>query len=264
MMRSISFGTRILVLVPHPDDEVVACSATIGRAQAAGSTVFAAYLTHGCVPLKQLWPWQRKRHAEQIQQRHEEARLVAQRLGITPAFWSRRPARHLWRQLPQVLGEVLHLIEKHQIDQIWVPAYEGGNADHDGLNAVGAQLATMVSVLEFAEYNWFGGTSNSHRFPYPTPETITLELTPEERTTKVECLALYASEQRTLSYVETQRESFRRLVDYDYQKPPHPGLLWYMRFQWVPFHHPGVDRARQSQVSRMIRAFQHTISAVRR
>ena len=41
------FGQRILILVPHPDDEVVAGCAAIGRAQAAGAKIFALYLTHG-------------------------------------------------------------------------------------------------------------------------------------------------------------------------------------------------------------------------
>lgn len=250
------FGQRILILVPHPDDEVVACSATIARAQAYGATIYATYLTHGCVAQSVVWPWQKNSHQQKIIRRVQEAQHVAQQLGIQPAAWSKRPARYLWRQLPQVCDEVLATIERYQIDQIWVPAYEGGNADHDALNALGSYLSVMVSVLEFAEYNWLGGHSNSHHFPYPTPETISFELTPEERATKAALLALYASEKRNLSYVETMRESFRPLTHYDYQKPAHPGLLWYMRFQWVPFHHPDIDRTKPTQVSRAIQAFQ--------
>lgn len=258
------FGQRILLLVPHPDDEVVACAATIGRARAEGATCFAAYLTTGCVSTSLVWPWQRKTHDAKIAQRRQEAEAVAQRLGITPVLWSERPARFLWRFLPQVLEETLQLIEQHQIDQVWVPAYEGGNADHDGLNAVGAHLSTIVSVLEFAEYNWLNGQCQANRFPYPTPETIAFALAPEERTFKTQLLAHYASERRNLSYVATERETFRTLISYDYSRPPHPGLLWYRRFQWVPFHHPDVDRTRDVQVSRAIGALLESTGAAQR
>ena len=101
------------------------------------------------------------------------------------------------------------------------------------------------------------GRNNSQRFPYPNDATVSFNLTPEERALKAACLALYASEKRNLNYVETERESFRPITEYDYARPPHPGLLWYMRFQWVPFRHPGVDRTRQAQVSRAIQAFQN-------
>lgn len=258
------FGQRILLLVPHPDDEVVACSATIGRAQTEGATLFAAYLTTGCVSHSLVWPWQRKSHSAKIIARRQEAERVALALNITPVFWSERPARFLWRFLPQVLEEALQLIEQHQIDQVWVPAYEGGNADHDGLNAIGAHLSTIVSVLEFAEYNWLHGACQNNRFPYPTPETIALALAPEERLHKTQQLALYASERRNLSYVSVERESFRPLISYDYSRPPHPGLLWYRRFQWVPFHHPDVDRTRDVQVSRAIGALLDATGAAQR
>lgn len=261
MTAPVGFGTRILLLVPHPDDEVVAYCAAIGRARAAGASFFAAYLTNGCVATGHVWPWQRQKQRRKITQRHQEARQVAAMLGITPVFWSKRPARHLWRQLPKTLAEILPLIEQHQINQVWVPAYEGGNADHDGLNAIGAHLATMVSVLEFAEYNWLGGRCNSQSFPYPTPDTVYLDLSPAERELKIACLARYRSEQHNLSYVGTERESFRPLIAYDYQQPPHPGLLWYMRFQWVPFHHPGVDRTTHQQISRAILAFQQSLNS---
>lgn len=261
---SALFGQRILLLVPHPDDEVVACAATIRRAQAEGATLFAAYLTTGCVSASIVWPWQRTAHASKVATRRQEAEKVALALGITPVLWSERPARFLWRCLPQVLEEALQLIEQHSIDQVWVPAYEGGNADHDGLNAVGANLSTIVSVLEFAEYNWLNGCCQNNRFPAPTPDTLTFDLTPEERAVKQQLLGLYASERRNLSYVATTRESFRPLASYDYSRPPHPGLLWYRRFQWVPFHHPDVDRTRDVQVSRAIGALQETTGVSKR
>ena len=251
----MTFGRRILVLVPHPDDEVVACCAAIGRAQQQGAEIFALHLTHGCIARETLWPWQRQDYDRRINRRYTEAEQVAKLLQITPIGWSDRPARHLWQNLPSVFEEIRAVVTTHGIDQIWLPAYEGGNPDHDGLNAIGQKLKQSVSVLEFAEYNYFSGKAQAQTFPYPNGTEQVLELTAAEQQTKRAALALYASEQGNLNYVGTARECFRPLTNYDYRQPPHPGTLWYARFHWVPFRHPRVDFTKAHEVSAAISLF---------
>jgi LmbE family N-acetylglucosaminyl deacetylase len=291
----------ILILVPHPDDEVVACAAAIGRAQKNDAEVFALYLTHGCIAQETLWPWQRKHYEKFVARRRTEAEECARFLGITPVGWSSRPARHLWRELQVVADEIRTAITAHNINQLWIPAYEGGNADHDGLNAVvnflvqdfgktglaplplaggvGGGLQTeahtsfspsptlsaseerinsapvALSVLEFAEYNFFNGKANSQAFPYPNGTEQTITLSPEERAKKRAALEIYKSEKQNLNYVRTDRECFRPLAVYDYSKPPHPGTLWYERFHWVPFRHPRVDFTKSDGVTKSITQF---------
>ena len=236
-----SFGKRILIAVPHPDDEIVGFCAAIGRAQAQGASVSALYLTNGCIARETLWPWQRKHYDRNILRRLQESVEVARALRVTPLGYSDRPARHLWRNLDAVRAELVKAIEDNQIDQLWVPAYEGGNADHDGLNAVGASLKSKVGVLEFAEYNYSQGTAQAQTFPFVNGTETTLALTDEERAFKKKLLALYKSEQQNLGYVGKTQECYRPLGAYDYSKPAHEGTLWYARFQWVPFRHPRVD-----------------------
>ncbi|MGB9152176.1 MAG: PIG-L family deacetylase [Alphaproteobacteria bacterium] len=249
------FGKRILILVAHPDDEVVACAASIAQARAQGATVSALYLTHGCIAKETMWPWQRKNYDQHVAKRHAEAEEAAMFLGIQPVGWSPRPARHLWRELPQVFQEINAAIMQYRPDQIWVPAYEGGNPDHDALNAAGFKFKTRLSVLEFAEYNFFGGKPQSQTFISSEVSARTIILTPEERAAKRRALALYASEKGNLSALGVEQESYRPLALYDYTLPPHQGKLWYARFQWVPFRHPRVDDTRASEVSKAITDF---------
>jgi LmbE family N-acetylglucosaminyl deacetylase len=249
------FGRRILVLVAHPDDEVVACAAAIGRAKAAGAEVFATYLTDGCLARETMWPWRRRRHDDDVARRRAEGEDAAARLGITPLGWARRPARHLWRELPGVHAEMRGVIEACKADQIWAPAYEGGNPDHDALNALAGLFAEQISVLEFAEYNFFDGRARAQQFPQPRGDEETIVLTPEEQRQKSALLRVYASERQNLGYVGVIRECWRKLGAYDYSLPPHPGQLWYARFQWVPFRHPRVDFTRPEEVSRAILAY---------
>jgi LmbE family N-acetylglucosaminyl deacetylase len=249
------FGRRILIAVPHPDDEVVACCAATFRARTEGASIFALYMTNGCIAQDTLWPWQRRHYKAYVARRQAEAREAARLLGITPVGWSTRPARHLSRHLPEALGELRDAVAAHRIDELWVPAYEGGNADHDALNALGSLMRDHCAILEFAEYNFFGGNARAQTFPFPDGREQTLMLTPEERDLKRRMLALYSSEKKNLGYVGMERECFRPLAGYDYARPPHPGTLWYARFQWVPFRHPRVDFTRPAALSRTLARF---------
>src|SRR5579863_1974141 len=200
-------GRQVLILVPHPDDEVVACCAAIGRARAAGARVRALYLTHGCLDAETVWPWERRRHGAIVARRRAEAEAVAALLGVEPAGWSDRAARRLWRELGAAEAQVRAAIAAAPPDQVWVPAFEGGNPDHDGVSAIGRRLADEgLPVLEFAEYNLAGGRPRSHVFPHPTGAETVLELSPPEQAAKRRALGLYASERRNLGYVETRRE----------------------------------------------------------
>ena len=249
------FAKRILILAAHPDDEVVACAAAIGRARKLGANVFTLYLTNGCIEPESLWPWQRKSYGFFVARRRAEGELAAHFLGVTPVGWSPRPSRHLWRHLPDVYAEVRRAAETHAIDQIWVPAYEGGHADHDALNAVGQKLAKSASVLEFAEYNFFNDETCAQKFPSPNGTEETLSLTFEEQDQKKRALKIYDSEQGNLGYIGVKRECYRPIAAYDYAIPPHAGTLWYTRFHWVPFPHPRIDFSKPKAVSKAIIAF---------
>lgn len=235
---------------------MVACAAAIGRAKAAGAEVALLFLTHGCVDRATMWPWARGGYADAVARRRAEGERVAAELGVAIAGASDRPARHLWRDLHAAEAEARAAMAATGADQIWVPAFEGGNPDHDGASAIAAGLAAEgVSVLEFAEYNLAGGRVRAHAFPTPDGSETVLALTDDERATKRRLLDLYASERGNLGYVATERETYRPLAAYDYGRPPHPGKLWYARFQWVPFRHPMVDFTRPADVHAALAAY---------
>jgi len=232
---------------------VVACFAAIGRARAQGSNVAVLFLTHGCVDAATMWPWERPRYLEVVARRRVESERAAGELGLAVAGRAARAARRLWRELSEAEREIRGAVAAFGIDQLWAPAFEGGNPDHDGASAIASRLAGEgLSVLEFAEYNLAGGKANSHRFPLPNGTETVLQLTPAEQAAKRRALALYASEARNLGYVGVSQEVLRPLPVYDYARPPHDGKLWYARFQWVPFPHPGVDFTRPEAVARSI------------
>lgn len=260
------FGQRILILAPHPDDEVVGACAAIQRAKNKGADVSVLLLSHGCLAKHMMWPWERKHYEEGVARRMLEAQLVAELLGFTiletncGAGEMLRAAREIWCNLPTIWQEVNDAIAAVAPDCLWVPAYEGGNPDHDGLNVIASRIKN-VPVFEMAEYHFAHGKEHTGRFIAENGHETQIELTVEEQAMKRHALAIYASEKGNLKYFARMKtECLRPLPPYDYSMPPHKGTLWYQRYQWVPFKHPRVDFTKPAAVSTAIKDFFNGLS----
>ena len=232
---------RILILAPHPDDEIVACGIAALRARTAGAQVFVLYLTTGVPAREALWPWQRAGHAERLSRRRAEARVAAALFGLESIGSLDYPSRHLRNHLDAAAAEIGRAIMEHAIEALWVPAFEGAHQDHDAANALAAQFCGVLPVYEFAAYNFAGGRVRSNRFADRHDGEVTIETTAAEAALKRQALACYESERGNLRHIRAERESWRSLPHYDYGTPPHSGRLFRERFHWVPLRHPRID-----------------------
>ncbi len=247
-------GQRILILIPHPDDEAVGCTAAIERARQQGARVFGAYLTCGVPAQELLWSWQRKSHTRRVLRRRLEADRAANALGLEIASDQQIPTRTLQLALEGTQRLIQRLIRHLSIDMLWTPAYEGGHQDHDVTNFLASTFRSAVPVWEFSEYNYAGGRPRSQEFFSPNGSEKTIPLADEEQDRKRRILRMYRSERGNLSHIWVEKEAFRPLAEYDYSQPPHAGKLFYERFQWVPFH-PRVDSTKPEAVCRAMQEF---------
>jgi N-acetylglucosamine malate deacetylase 1 len=243
----------ILVLAPHPDDEVVGFSALIGRARAAGAAVAVLTLTDGIPPAEVMWPWQRRARPGRVARRLGEAAEVARLLGVEPAGFLDIPSRRLKDNLATASAAVDAVIGRLGVTALWVPAYEGGHQDHDTASFLASRFADRVRVHEAPLYSFGGGRIRCQEFLDSVHGADTIALTEDETAFKRRLLAVYASEQGNLSYVGSGREMLRPQKTNDYALPPHAGRTFYQRFQWVPFRHPRVDFTTPEQVCRALR-----------
>src|SRR5581483_3165272 len=185
---------RILLLIPHPDDEVVGCAILSARARAQGAELFGLYLTTGLPAAERQWAGGRRRHGERVARRRSEARAAAARLGISILALNDWPSRELKAHLDAAKAQAADAIAQHGITELWTAAWEGAHQDHDAANALAAVFADRVAVAEFAEYNLMEGRVSTQRFPgAETAPGETIRLTPDERDLKRALLALYAS-----------------------------------------------------------------------
>jgi LmbE family N-acetylglucosaminyl deacetylase len=233
---------RILVLAPHPDDEVVGCAVALRRAIAEGAAARILFLTTGVPAPGVLWPWQRRRHGAMVERRRREAVAAAARLGVAIVGFEDWPTRTLKAHL--AAAEARIRAAAGEASEVWVPAWEGAHQDHDVANFLAARLD--LPVFEFAEYGFAGGIVRSNEFP--DGGGAILRLTAEEAEWKRALLALYASERGNLRHIRVEQEALRPLPRHDYARPPHEGKLFYQRFQWVPFRHPRIDFTQPHEV----------------
>src|SRR5580692_11334801 len=108
----VSQSRRVLILAPHPDDEIVACGIAARRARAEGALVFVLHLTTGIPPRASLWPWQRRGYEARVARRRDEARSAAGFFGLEPAGFGDIPSRRLiahldeaWSSLDRALAD---------------------------------------------------------------------------------------------------------------------------------------------------------------
>lgn len=239
---------RILILAPHPDDEVVTCGIAALRARAAGARVFALYLTTGVPERAALWSWQRPTREARVGRRRDEARLAAAVLGLAPAGFRDVASRGLRGDLDRAAAELDGVITGCAAEALWVPAFEGGHQDHDSANALAASFAGRLPVWEFAAYNFAAGRARANRFAIERGGEVAIEASAAEARNKRAALACYVSERGNLGHFGVEREVCRPLPAYDYGSPPHPGRLFRERFHWVPFRHPRVDFAPSAEI----------------
>jgi LmbE family N-acetylglucosaminyl deacetylase len=217
--------------------------------------VLALYLTTGVPARAVAWRWRRGQHEVRVGRRRAEALAAAARLQIEPLAFSDWPSRDLRSHLVEARALIAHHLAAQAADRIWAPAYEGGHQDHDVANFLASTFRLQVPVVEFSEYNAVPG-ARSNQFPAPTGAETVLRLSAAESAWKVELLGLYRSERANLRHIRVAREALRPLAAaYDYRRPPHPGRLFYERFQWLPFRHPRVDFTSPADVSAAIDDF---------
>jgi N-acetylglucosamine malate deacetylase 1 len=243
----IGTASPVLILAPHPDDEVVACAIAAMRASAAGLRVCVLYLTTG-VP-------HRRGYEARVSRRRREAVAAAALLGIEPVGFGDPPARCLRHDLDAAYRSIDQALRSCGARELWVPAFEGGHQDHDAANALAAAFADRLPVFEFAAYNFAGDRVSANRFADCRGGEQALAATPSEAALKRRALALYVSERGNLGHVGAESEAWRPLPAHNYGAPPHPGRLFRERFHWVPFRHPRIDWAPAGEIYRDIGAF---------
>ncbi len=139
----------LLVLAPHPDDEVLGCGVLIMRKVDAGIPVHIVFATDGARSHELIQP------ERLIALRREEAIEAGRRLGLTAddLTFLNHPDGELRQVQGQLERELEELIRRHQPEVVVVTSHQDAHPDHQSL-ALAARAAIAGAGLTRALYEY--------------------------------------------------------------------------------------------------------------
>jgi LmbE family N-acetylglucosaminyl deacetylase len=197
---------RLLVIAPHPDDEVLGCGGTIARVAAEGGEVHVAVVTRGCPPA----------FTEEMTQRVRcEAKTAHTCLGVRQTHWLDLPAAQI-AQIPHstVNAALQALLQKVKPDTLLIPFVGDVHMDHQLIflsSLVAARPVqspyprTIMAYETVSETNW--------NAPYVTPSFVPNVFIDIEATLdrKLEAASMFGSQIKNFPH-ERSIETLRALA----------------------------------------------------
>jgi N-acetylglucosamine malate deacetylase 1 len=114
---------KVLVISPHPDDEVIGCGGTLGKFLSLGEHVEIVFLTSGEKGIRD------KDYLETIQIREQESKDVAKLMGFNRIeFWREKDAGLL--VTPELVRVLFQRIKDYNPDEIFVTHDMDQHPDH--------------------------------------------------------------------------------------------------------------------------------------
>lgn len=141
-------GARILVLSPHPDDEIIGCGGTLLRAVRAGAQVTVLQATDGSASAALDDAPQGVRRTVRL----DEAQVVAEAAGFQPTIWWRED-NGAFRYRDDLVAGLRQTLLEIRPTLIFTPFLADRHADHTTLNRIVASaLETDVSNARIVCY----------------------------------------------------------------------------------------------------------------
>lgn len=113
---------RVLVIAPHPDDEIIGVGGTIAKRSKYGDEVYVCVVTKGIPPVFD---------TEFIEQGRRECREADAKLGVKDTFFLDFPAVML-ETVPryEFNGKIAELVQKINPDEVYIPHRGDMQIDH--------------------------------------------------------------------------------------------------------------------------------------
>lgn len=221
----------ILIVVAHPDDEVIGCAIQFSRWDP--SRVNIIHVTDGSpLDLHDAEAAGFEDREAYFHQRRRELYAALDLVAIRPdqCLSFNYPDKETMLHLPELTSRLVAYIEQLRPGVVYTHPYEGGHPDHDS-TAFAVAHAASCPIREFTSYHegpngliigeFLGGG-----------DVETVEPTPQELELKRKMYRCYRTQQKVLSDFPAGPERFRLAPQYDFTKAPHSGTLHYEKLGW--------------------------------
>jgi LmbE family N-acetylglucosaminyl deacetylase len=238
LARGERIRERVVVVVAHPDDEVLAAGSRMGRM----ADLAVIHTTDGSPrDMEDARRLGLDTCEEYAALRRREVAAAMDALGAEPellCYW--HPDKESVLHGAGIVDQLTEDLEG--ASALVTHAYEHGHPDHDTA-ALCVRLAcermqkagrTAPQVFEFPIYAMQDGQPVFGRFmPDPSAPEVLMPLTPEDRARRNAALAAHESQQGVLGFARSWEERLRPAPRYDFRKPAPHGTAWYDRHGWA-------------------------------
>lgn len=184
-----------LFIFAHPDDEFF-CLPFIRRDCDEGRKVLCVFLTDGAYG------------GQSSQKRMSESLVVLERYGVLNAnvyfegAHAAIPDGQLHFHAHRAYQRLLQIVQHESVDNVYVPAWEGGHQDHDACHVIGIALAKAIRVPRSMQFSLYNGNSRILPFRVMCPliqngPFITLQVTRFEALRCLLSVRAYPSQWKT-------------------------------------------------------------------
>ena len=150
---NLVFTGRVLITVPHMDDEALACAGTIARL-CDKQRIHLVYATDGTQAPEPVLPWIDSVSADLGAIRRQESVLAMTRLGVPEKnlHFLNLPERRLERHGDRLLGSMTELMMRIQPDHVFTPFRYDRHRDHIAVNHAATGACRFVKNVTLTEY----------------------------------------------------------------------------------------------------------------
>jgi N-acetylglucosamine malate deacetylase 2 len=225
-----SCDRRIVVVVAHPDDEVIGAGGQLHRwpfvhfihvTNGSPASLEDAHRA-GCVT--------REKYAR-LRRGEFEAVLREICVLASRCHWLGFEDQSAAFYLREITAALRGRFQELRPELILTHPFEGGHPDHDAVAFAVHQAAETIPIIEMAGYHACGDRFCSGQFLNENDVHVR-NLSIFEQAQKRRLFACYRSQSQTLSLFGTEMEKFRAAPAYNFEQPPHPGRLHYEWYPW--------------------------------
>lgn len=189
---------RVLVLAPHPDDDVIGCGGSIANLTAQGHEVTVGYMTSGEAGSLEI------EAAQLTRIREDEARRGGRLLGVKEFIFWRQPDGYL-QESAEMIIQLVRLIRARQFTTLYLPHHQESNRDHANTFRIGMEACQRSAGPWFSDGGltpWTIGNVLGYEVWTPLQEATFVENISETIGLKIKALQEHRSQVSAYAYDE--------------------------------------------------------------